>query len=174
MHSRGSSKYLTDYRAETGANRAGPRPGPFPGSPGAGLGREAAQNRRFPVLPSPKKHKPKNPLDRITLETSTISGSTRGRASRQGSLQQQPAVHCSAACGGVRCCSPSAQRAAAAQAAIAEPRAPASGPPKACQGPSRKAAASPANARAVVPILVPAAAAVDAVNIAQSPGIGAP
>ncbi len=38
-----------------GANGAGPRSGPFPGPPGAGLGREAAQNRRFPVLPPPTK-----------------------------------------------------------------------------------------------------------------------
>ena len=35
-----------------GANPAGPRPESFPGPPGAGLVREAAQNRRFPFLPS--------------------------------------------------------------------------------------------------------------------------
>jgi hypothetical protein len=43
------------YRGENGANLAEPRPGPFPGTPGAGLGPEASQNQQFPVLP-PQKH----------------------------------------------------------------------------------------------------------------------
>ena len=60
MQSHGGSKNLTDWSwnwstgLKIGANRVGPRPWPFPGPPGAGLGREAAQNQRFPVLPPTK------------------------------------------------------------------------------------------------------------------------
>jgi hypothetical protein len=41
------------YRPENRCESSGARPGPFPGPPGARLGREAAQNRRLPALPPP-------------------------------------------------------------------------------------------------------------------------
>ena len=52
------------YRAENRCKSSGAPAEGFPKPPGAGLGREAAQNRRFPVLP-PSRKKPKNHFDCI-------------------------------------------------------------------------------------------------------------
>jgi hypothetical protein len=59
------------------ANRTGPRPGPFPGPPGAGLGREAAQNRRFPVLPPTHPEKAKNSFDCIGVVSGALAVARR-------------------------------------------------------------------------------------------------
>ncbi len=62
MQSQGGIKNLTEWPQnwstglKFGANRAGPRPGPSQAPPGSWLGREAAQNQRCPVLPTPRKH----------------------------------------------------------------------------------------------------------------------
>ncbi len=68
-----SSENLTEWPSNwftglnIGVNRARPRPGPFPSPPGAGLGREAAPNRGFPVPPQ----KPKNLVDCIWRKAKT-------------------------------------------------------------------------------------------------------
>ncbi len=53
------------YRAKNRCKSSWASAGAFPGPPGAGFGREAAQNRRCPVLPPPHtlKQKPKNHVD---------------------------------------------------------------------------------------------------------------
>ena len=69
-----------------GANRAGPRPGPFPSHPGAGLGREAAKNQRCPVLP-PRTTKNENPFDCIGANLVALSKSI-GPSSRAPKCQR--------------------------------------------------------------------------------------
>ncbi len=63
------------YRAEHRCKSKGAPAGAFPGPPpGAGLGREAAQNRRFPVLPPKNKNKNQITL-LIALESVTMAQS---------------------------------------------------------------------------------------------------
>ncbi len=69
-----------------GANRAGPRPGPFPSLRRAGLGREAAQKRRFPLLPRKKTKQNLKPLLTAVEEccdTLTSAPAGRGEPNRR-------------------------------------------------------------------------------------------
>ena len=54
-------------RAENRCKSSGAPAGAFPKLPRAKLGREAAQTRRFPILPHPSPKKPKHPFDCIRI-----------------------------------------------------------------------------------------------------------